>query len=110
MDKIQEKKFQILNDVCTSKDGLSWNELTEDLNELIEIAQKRNFKEFSGIFVDDNEIIPNKKYESFYLTIDINSVCAWNHGDNNTTTVDLQGGLRYRLDFEYSEFCKLILK
>jgi len=39
MDKIQEKKFQILNDVCTSKDGLSWNELTEDLNKLIEIVR-----------------------------------------------------------------------
>jgi len=40
MDKIQEKKFQILNDVYKSKDGLTWNELTEDLNELIDIAKR----------------------------------------------------------------------
>ena len=32
MDKIQEKKLQILKDVCTSEYGLTWNELTGELN------------------------------------------------------------------------------
>ena len=38
MNKLQEKKFKILKYVCTSKDGLTWNELTQELNELIDIA------------------------------------------------------------------------
>lgn len=42
MNEIQEKKFQILTDVCTSKDGLTWNELTEELNELVEIVKHKN--------------------------------------------------------------------
>ena len=36
MSKIFEKKLEILNGVFKSEDGLTWNELTQLLNELIE--------------------------------------------------------------------------
>lgn len=52
MDKIQEKKFQILKDVCSSKDGLSWNELTEEINELIELVKYKERIKWSNGFID----------------------------------------------------------
>lgn len=68
----------------------------------------RNFKEFIGVFYDEDEIISNPNDCNAYITIDLNSVCAWNQCDNGNISVDVQGGSRYRLDINYSDFCKLM--
>ena len=69
---------------------------------------ERNYREFIGVFTDEDNIISDKQEESAYVTIDMNSVCAWNQCVKNTTTVDIQGGVRYRIDMEYPDFCKLM--
>ena len=40
MDKISEKKREIVNAVYNSKDGLTSNELLEYLNELIDLCKQ----------------------------------------------------------------------
>lgn len=44
MDKIFEKKMEILNGVYKSEHGLSWNELTQLLNELIELCKEQKWE------------------------------------------------------------------
>lgn len=68
----------------------------------------RKFKEFVAVFCNDDDIIGKQNDSNEYVTIDLNSICAWNQGDNGTISVDLQGGTRYRLDINYSDFCKLM--
>ena len=38
-DKVQAKKYEILVCLFKSKDGLTWNETSEMLNELIELSK-----------------------------------------------------------------------
>jgi len=67
MDKIQEKKLQILKDVCTSEYGLTWNELTAELNYLIEaIKYKERLSVMNGF-----KIYINKLSEISYLKTSI---------------------------------------
>lgn len=47
MTDIQSKKQEILHGVYKSKDGLSWNELSYDLNELIEIVTEEAILKFN---------------------------------------------------------------
>jgi len=68
----------------------------------------RNFKEFIAVFCNDDDIVGKKQEDNGYITIDLNCVCAWNQADNNTISVDLQGGTRYKLDIHYNDFCKIM--
>ena len=45
MSEIQEKKFEILNGLFRTKDGLTWNETTEMLNDLITLSGGGNIQE-----------------------------------------------------------------
>lgn len=49
---IQTKKLEILNLVFKSKDGASWNELSESLNELISISSNTS----NSIILSDSQI------------------------------------------------------
>ena len=40
---VQKKKLEILDYVFNSKDGCSWNELTEFLNELSDVTKKDSY-------------------------------------------------------------------
>ena len=42
MEAIQGKKLEILYAVFKSEDGLSWNELSEMLNELISLSNNKH--------------------------------------------------------------------
>jgi len=49
MDKIEIKKLEILNGLFKSKDSLSWNEVTELLNELIQLSKNYNVMKIKSI-------------------------------------------------------------
>lgn len=59
----QAKKNEILNEVYKSKDGLSWNELTQYLNELIALSKEDSFAKLSDYkpeITGQYEVITNR--------------------------------------------------
>lgn len=61
MSEIQDKKNEILNLFFKSKDGLSWNEATELLNDLIELAQIESHNKAMKSATNAIDNIINKK-------------------------------------------------
>ena len=70
----------------------------------------RNFKEFVGVFVSEDDITGSKKDDNAYLTIDLNRVIAWNQLENDQVAMELEGGCRYTLDISYHDFTKIMFK
>lgn len=67
----------------------------------------RRFKEFTCLYVQ-NENSEYPVYESEPTMIDLNSIIAFNKGNEGTTTVRFVSGETLRVKMTYEKFCDVI--
>lgn len=104
--------ISILYSSCSVSDTGNLNRILIRYSAVITYNQQPDkcLVEFTCLFNNRKGMMSEDKYESDYITIDLNEIVAYNPSSiKDNTTIEMKTGGRYSLEMNYGDF-KLMMK